>query len=214
MLPRQHPPGRPALTPQELHRGRSLCLKNVKKLLQSSKVLIGSEPMHALVFYSIAVEEYGKMLWLAELEESMGDATEISAPRGLFTNHKEKLKRGFNALPQSCSNVMHGVRLRANSIGETKTVWYNPEKDSLGSHRARGSVSIGAGLTGHFVDALDAGGVAELATRLEGMYVDWFYAGSSSVGQWSPSLALESASLRSAIQGFELHLRSTARLAS
>ena len=206
MLPGRRNPQRPPLSLEDIVRGKSACLRNITKLLRSSRALLQTEPMHALVFYSVAVEEYGKMKWLGDLGDMLSDATPtVDIPAGLFKNHSEKLRRGFDTLPQSCRNVMHGVRLLMNSIPEPKTIWYDPV-DIRGKYRARASVDIAGGTTGQFMDISDAGGIAEVTTRLEGLYVDWFYVGSGGEGQWSPNISPDLESLRIAIGDFERFL--------
>src|SRR5574340_1036758 len=117
---------RPQVRKYEIVRGEAACIRNSSRLLRSAKALLDVEPMHALVLYSVAVEEFGKMKWLHELESLAQDGVSIDIPDRLFKDHSEKLRRGFGALPLSCSSVMHGVRLLMNSVDQTKRIWYNP----------------------------------------------------------------------------------------
>src|SRR5437867_8995039 len=93
---------RPALTKERALEGASLCLKSVRRLLRSSKALREVEPMHALALYSLAIEEYGKELWLQELATSIREGAKVPSPEGLFTDHHEKLRRGFETLSPEC----------------------------------------------------------------------------------------------------------------
>jgi AbiV family abortive infection protein len=194
----------PSLSKSELQRGVALSIDNAKRLLNSAESLVEVNLSHAFVFYTLAVEEYGKALWLKEFEKKAKPSKRYDVQE-VFRQHETKLEKARISIPLSCKNIMRGLKLSVNSIQVPKTLWYDVKVDAEGFKRATRSVPISGGVTGKFFDVADDY-TLDVNARLEALYVDCFYIGSGHDVQWSNEIVPTVDGFQKAIRDLRSHL--------
>jgi len=194
----------PNLSKSELQRGVALSIENAKRLLNSAESLIQVNLSHAFFLYNLAVEEYGKALWLKDFEKKAKPSKRYDVNK-VFKDHETKLEMARKWIPPSCKNIMRGVKLSINSIDVPKELWYDVKTDENGFKRAKKVVSIPGGATGKFFYVSEDYAL-DLDARLEALYVDCFYIGSDHVVQWSNEIIPALDGFQQAIKDLRSHL--------
>ena len=195
----------PHLSKTELQKGVTLATENAKRLFKSAEALVHVNPSHAYALYTLAVEEYGKALWLEEFEKRAKPSKHYDVQE-VFTDHETKLEKARKVIPPTCKNIMLGINLSVNSIQNPKDLWYDVRPDSEGFKRATRYVSIPAGLTGNFF-AVSDDYMVDFKARSEALYVDCFHVGSSSKEvQWSSEIVPAADGFQQAIKEFRKFL--------
>jgi len=194
----------PRLSKSELQQGAVLSIDNAIRLLESAEVLVKVNLSHAYVFYNLAMEEYGKALWLREIEKNAAPSERYEVGQ-VFRKHETKLEKARAMAPSSCTEIMRGLKLGVNSKMIPKTLWYNVEVDRYNFKRATKSVVIPPGATGKFFD-VSPGDIVDFGARLEALYVDCFYVGSGNQVQWSNEIVPTAEAFQQAVKDFRQHL--------
>jgi AbiV family abortive infection protein len=148
-------------------KGIQLILKSVKKRLDSTKLLLGSDnPYDAFILYSFSYEEFGKALKIRDRLKKKG-----GLPKGLFTGysaHAEKMACARDYLPSKCSHFTPWVKL-SHTSDKTETVNYEVWLDK---NVQTGTITRSAGMTGSFADSTVPSTFDDI-TREEFLYVNW-----------------------------------------
>ena len=207
MPPRRNLTGKtPILSKTELQKGVTLATENAKRLLKSAEALVQVNPSHAYALYTLAVEEYGKALWLEEFEKKAKPSKHYEVQK-VFTDHETKLEKAREAIPPTCKNIMLGIRLSVNSIEAPKELWFGVSPGPGGFKRATKVVPIPGGQTGKFF-AVSNDYKVDFAARLEALYVDCFYVDSGKDVQWSSEIVPAADPFQQAIKDFREYLLS------
>ena len=105
---------------QELLLGCKRCLENVRGLLAGAKILNDNvkTQQYGLGLYMYAVEEYGKAILLKNAITGTEEKYQIDAwilgwgeSEDETTSHDEKMKVGFDNLPEDCRKFMRGIKV-------------------------------------------------------------------------------------------------------
>lgn len=181
----------------DMLKGMQLVLKNVKKLLHNSELLINSTYQEsAFVLYSYAYEEFGKTLIIQDYIENGG------VPEWLFRDHGKKMARARQYLPEKCSYFTPFVRVDHDN--KIETIKYKVWRKKFFQE---GTVSVG-GLTGDFADTTSVSSEFDHITREELLLVNY----DPTTNEWHLNHVYRIDELQLAIRLFEERLTEFVRI--
>ena len=157
------------LSEPEVRTGIDFIRHNVNRLLDTAELVVKGEGLlpHALAFYTVAVEEYGKA-WLLKncLPPANADGM-ISIRESDLIYHKPKFREALHHLPEEYAEFAVGVLVTLNSQWTARTVIYDENGTRL-------TFSIPPNTTGRVTDAtLGDLKAVDMQMRMETLYVDW-----------------------------------------
>jgi AbiV family abortive infection protein len=148
----------------DMLKGMELVLKNVKKLLHNSELLLNSTYQEsAFVLYSYAYEEFGKALFIKDYIENENGGL----PEWLFKQHGKKMDRARQFLPEECSYFTPTVRVSQDD--KIETIQYKVWRKKFCQV---GTVTPG-GMTGDFADTTSVRSQFDHITREELLLVNY-----------------------------------------
>lgn len=161
---------------EELREGSKRCIENVRGLLEAAKTLNENDKtqQYALGLYMYAVEEYGKAILLKRAITGNQKKYQIEQwilgigdPNNTTTSHDEKMKVGFDNLPNDCRITMRGIKI-SEAFPSTKTVTIKRGKQRYDK------VSVLQGATGTFSDSSNTSIFDyNLDLKTACFYMDW-----------------------------------------
>jgi AbiV family abortive infection protein len=185
---------------RDMSKGIELVLRNVKKRLHNSKLLLYSlYPDDAFVLYSYACEEFGKALIIKDHIKKKKDGL----PKWLFKAHDKKMARTRKYLPAACSNFTPWVRL-LHPNDKTETVNYKVWRRK---GFQQGTISGTSMTTGDFADTTNVSSTFDEITREELLLVNY----DPKTNEWHMNPVYSIDQLKQGIALFEERLMSFAR---